>query len=916
MQETPSDALKLAHYELIKPLGKGGMGSVFLAKDTRLHRMVAIKRLHADHKPEHRQRLMREAAALAKINHTNVVQLFDILELEEEDNIALVMELVEGADLKSYLKENLVSLEMRLSWLIQIAEGLAAVHAQGIVHRDLKAENILISRKGIAKVTDLGIAKNHEIEEQTELTASGQLVGSFSAFSPEQALSQPLDYRSDIFAFGVLAFRLLCGCHPFGDSKNQAQLLHNLLHHEPLSPSRLNPDLPPNLTALLNQLLQKDKAARPNQAQAVANELKIIQQALPCSAHVITGTATATVSQSALLSDDNQGLDFSLTTQEHVIHDYLKQTAFVPGLESNHTKDQSSKATSLTSSGIFSIGILSLVIIGLTVLGSWYWLENQPPANRYVAVLPPNINPDSPMQAAQQQLVIDALAESLEEQVLSSPILQLISPRDVAKTSGSYRQRAAAVAADMIIASELDCAAQRCEIRLSHVEADINGRWSVQDQDQWPALIDDQYRNLGLEAANRLANILPQYISGQGKGAAQRLSEQDYQAFIHLRREVMITGLVKAEQWQQLMALRNTLIDYLPFYEVAGFLGLLLYDDTQEPEYLDQLLELFETAEQRLGPQLGLLDKQFELYLRQQAFAEAEELITKMQSLGADAATIATEKGLLANYQGRFSDAEKYYQEAVELAPTTGRLYEMANNYFLSGNYSRASDSLNKLKKMNPNDALSLDLQSEVYLHSGQINKAIQVLHKLAENRPSQPIFNNLSFAYQLKGEFLKALDSAEKAIEIAPFFPAARLNKADSLQLLGEKNKAKAEYLKIIDITENKDDYFSQYIYAQAQAQLGQHSKAFTSMHQALRKWPDNPEVLFSAVLVYTLAEQYPVAISYANQTLERGMSPIFFQLAWFSKLCSPDLLNDAGADLVGAVCHTRDQPPMEKDS
>ncbi len=905
---------QLAHYQLQKALGRGGMGQVTLALDTRLQRQVAIKRLLSDSNTAQQQRLQREAAALAQINHPHVVQLYDILQLD--DATALVMEYVDGADLKQYLKEHLVSLQQRLQWLVQISQGLAAIHAQGIIHRDLKAENILISQERMAKITDLGIAKVQSDNNQAELTATGQLIGSFSAFSPEQALGKALNERSDLFSFGILAFRLLCGSHPFGDSSQQQQLLQNILHHAPLAAGRLNPDLPQPLQQLLQQLLQKDPAQRPASAQWVSEQLQTLLHTLPAHAQSVTGTETLSELPSAQFSAlHTTGLDHSSLEQQAVLSEYAKNTAYQPAsaaLSANQSPTVPPFKRSLRTGLIASLMLLLIAALAAGIYA--YWPFKQAPSNRYVAVLPPEINTDSPMSAGQQALVIDTLAESLEQQILSSPALQLISPRDVAKTSGSYGQRAAAVAADMLIASELDCAAQRCDIRLSRVEAknDDNGRerWAVQQQQQWPALIDDQYRNLGLEAAARLSQLLPDYLAGDGaligggRGAAQRLSEADYQAFIELRHAVMITGLVQPAQWQQLVALQNQLGDYLPFYEVASFLGLLLFDDTQEPRYLNELLALLQGAEQRLGPQLGLLDKQFELYLRQQAFEQAEALITTMQNLGADAAMLATERGLLANYQGRFTEATAYYQQAIALAPTTGRWYEMAHNYFWQGDYAAALTALEQLAELDPNYSLLLDLRSEVYLYSGQLDKAIDGYKLLLQQQPSAITYTNLSLAQQLAGRFSAAKTAATKAVRLAPKYQAGQLNLADSQSLTGDWAAAKAGYQAVAAASVDKQDYYHRYIYAQAQAQLGNHSAAFKAMHQALRQWPDNPEVLFSAALVYTLAEQWPVAISYAGQSLAQGLSPVFYQLPWFAPLCAqPSLANEA-AVLATAVC------------
>src|SRR5690606_17593311 len=174
---------RLGHYQLLDCIGRGGMGLVYRARDTRLERDVAVKCLRTElFEPHYIERFKREAMLLAKLNHTHIVQIYDFIESAEQ--LALVMELVDGQNLQTYLREHIASMPQRLQWLAQIAEGLSVAHDAGIIHRDLKADNILINKRGQAKITDLGIAKSQHFHA----TITDHVAGSYCSMSPEQAM--------------------------------------------------------------------------------------------------------------------------------------------------------------------------------------------------------------------------------------------------------------------------------------------------------------------------------------------------------------------------------------------------------------------------------------------------------------------------------------------------------------------------------------------------------------------------------------------------------------------------------------------------------------------------------------------------------------------------------------------------------
>ncbi|MFL6259710.1 MAG: protein kinase domain-containing protein [Thermoanaerobaculia bacterium] len=280
----PGSGERIGAYEIQGLLGRGGMGEVFLAWDARLRRRVAIKRIRHDHglNPAMRQRLLREARAVAGLSHPAVVQVYDLIEDAAGD--CIILEYVEGRTLAATLGEaGRLEPEAAVRLACEIAGGLAAAHAAGIVHRDLKTENVMVTLSGEAKILDFGVAKPiGTTEDAPSLTVVGHVVGTYRSMSPEQARGAEVDERSDLFSLGVLLYEMLTGISPFQGS-NALETLNKVISERPPCADTLRPGLPPRLVALLYRLLTKDPAARPQNATEVVQELHEIAASMGLS---------------------------------------------------------------------------------------------------------------------------------------------------------------------------------------------------------------------------------------------------------------------------------------------------------------------------------------------------------------------------------------------------------------------------------------------------------------------------------------------------------------------------------------------------------------------------------------------------------------------------------------------------------
>ena len=435
MTASLSAGKKLGRYEIISNIGAGGMGEIYLAEDTSLHRRVALKVLPVAVASDNdrMRRFKQEATSAASLNHPNIAHIYEIGEADGSNFIA--MEYVDGVTLRQKIHDDDPDLSKLLRYLQHVAEGLAKAHASGIVHRDLKPDNIMISNDGHAKILDFGLAKLIEGQVRTEdptivlsqdapaVTSPGLIMGTSGYMSPEQAQgrTREIDNRSDIFSFGCILFEAITGHKAFKGS-DTIDTLNKIIRESPPSINSLNPGAPPDFQRIVRRCLAKDPDERYQNVKEVAIELKDVRRGLqepPADERTLVNSSESEAK--TLWIDDVTRLQSKAGT-----------TAALPSSPSTKASSAEFIVNGLRRHKL--IVALVIIFLALAALGVNYYLhtENTEVAVDSIAVIPFANESNDPSA----DWASDGLTESIINSLTQLPNLRVIARSSVFRYKG------------------------------------------------------------------------------------------------------------------------------------------------------------------------------------------------------------------------------------------------------------------------------------------------------------------------------------------------------------------------------------------------------------------------------------------------------------------------------------------------
>nr|WP_281358333.1 serine/threonine-protein kinase [Pseudoalteromonas caenipelagi] len=813
------------------PIGQGGMSTVFLATDAKLGRKVALKVLNNAH--THGQTLLEEARLLAKLNHPNIVQIYNVQEVDT--SLVLEMEYVQGTTLYNHLKEQHLDLEKKLSILIDIAQGLSAAHKQHILHLDLKAANILVNEQGQAKIADFGISQLKGEQDVSQLSSFGSLV----SMSPEQLREEPLDQRSDLFSFGLLAYQILTGNHPYRAQAqaNTEQAIAEQIKFSPLKhAARGLIEYSDDLITLIERLLQFDKDLRPHSADEVVMHLKQV-----------------------LMSINYDNSDPTIELSEL------------------NLSNPNSKRNKLLA--LFAFAFL---FVGLIGSGIWYWQITKP--KTYIAALPIKYDEQSSLTDTQQRIVKLGLDDAISNFILQDSSTLQVSNSEVEtaiKLMGEETSLASlgkALGANILLEPELSCRGSICEVILNAIDGSKatmikSTRYSVDAES-----FSEAYRN----SLSHVSGLFSQ------EALSDEISDAFFEKYVTLVNSYNSGNQDLKQILHQVRTQQRQAPNFTPLYSLYRRVVIETHRMHSDPNILWSFVDTLENAPESYKFSPNFLLDHILVYQELRDWEKAESLITSLEKTNIDRYELLSIKANYFRERAHYQQALDNILAAYKLRPTLQVTRSVAIIYLLKGQYTDALSYLDLVISSAPNDYWALQAYADISLLSGSPYQAIAAYKRLLKKSPQDTkALSNLAIALSLVGEFQLSSIHAKKAYELNPQHLNYILNYADSLLLLKEEKQSKVLYQTILNMTEDSTDFDDLIPRVQALLHLGEGIAALKLVNYIENENPNVYDLKFVKAMVLTLLGEHQSALLTIENSINDGWSANFYTLPWFKSLC-----------------------------
>ncbi len=847
--ESPAPGLEgreLGPYLVVRRIGTGGMGVVYEARDTRLQRSVALKLLPREWS-RHRaakERFLREARAASALDDPNICTIHDLGETDG-GRLFLVMALYRGETLDERLASGALPVAEARNLAIQVARGLARAHEAGIVHRDVKPANVMVTERGEAKILDFGIAK---IAGDTALTRTGGSLGTPSYMSPEQARGEGVDARTDLWSLGVMLYEMVASERPFPGENAQA-VIYSILNLDPEPLDRLRPEVPEALARTVDRLLVKDPAERTASAAQLLADL---------------GAAPPAATKGGDSTSRHSGTrPTAIRTTAALVN--------APGSEPRPVS-RLRRAWPWAAAAATALAITA-----------WLFLPGmlEPKEPLYVAVTEPELastgaqEADPLLAAGVRAAVLQGLAGLEGIAALSTESLEAEPETSVAA--------ARILAADEVLRSRLDCGLERCQVALSRLDG---GDGRVLEMESFEVPTDD----LQLAASAVASHLRSAYDSFTPRTSAGQsdLSAESYADFLFLRERLDRTeGVDGRGILNRLAELRREAPNYLEIYLIEARAARMSFFVSRDESVLRHALEIMERARKIDPRDPRILFQLFDLGRDSGHWDVAEEALDALLAIDPGRAGVLLRRADFLAHLGDGEEALALMRKATRLRPGFKALYDLALMEYRQGEFEAARLTLATLLERTPASSRARSLLAQIELLNGSPARAAELYRELVS--PGVIELNNLGLALMFLGRFQEAAESYQRAFDLQPSHPWTALNLADASLLIGETETSKSLYLRVVELLDGDPadtGWQDLTVKAQALAHLGRSHEAVAAVQRALQAAPDNPHSAGEAALVYALVGERASALVNIERALDLGYDARWFDLVWFDEL------------------------------
>ncbi len=845
-QELTTGSLFAEKYQITELLGKGGMGVVYKAEDVKLKRTVALKLIapEALESEERKTRFVIEAQAAAALNHPNICTIYDI---EEAEGVPfIILEYIEGQSLKKKINEKPLDINDTIELAMQIAEGLQEAHEKGIVHRDIKSGNIMITKKGQAKITDFGLAK---LLDMTRITKTAAVMGTVPYMSPEQASGDEIDHRTDIWSLGVVLFEMLTGLLPFKGEREQT-VLHSIIHDEPQAVTGLRSGIPLEFERILDKCLEKDATQRYQSTADLKADLKRLKR------DIVTGKITPVPIKKTLSR-----------TLPNILPKLI-----------------------LPSVGLVAVLLIFLFVPTLRQSVSNWLSSAVKPGEGGLAMLPLNIVASNPADRAFCEGIVESISGKLsllEQSHRKLWILPSHLVRELNINSVSKAQPASGVS--HVLTCDIHRSSDTVSLFFNLYDAKTRRRLN-------PTLdINDRIANIGTFQITAIEKLAQQFNIKLSPRDLQIISVGD--TTIPGAYESYIQGLGYAiksmnDDLDNAIQVFNKAIEldssYGMAYACLGKVYLEKFRLTNEPELA---VEAQSFCEEALAIDKRLVSARVLLGIIHRGSDKYDKALDEFkQALELDPLNFNAHLELAKTYEGmnRTEEAEEAYKKTANL--NTGRYLGFTHlGFFYSnmGRWDEAEQEWLKVIELAPSYVTCYNNLGALYWYLDQYDRAENILMESINIEPSAQAYSNLGYVYYRQNNYIKAMEMFENAVAEGGTTEDYMLlgNLADTYRFVsGEREKAEEKYRLAIQLAEGqlssnpRNAEICGWL-GRFYALINEREKALQRISEAKRMAPNNPALLRLCVYVFEFIDQRDQALLALQKLIERGESLEEFQ-------------------------------------